>query len=73
MPRFGISYPIAQDDDFATWKAYSNRYWPTLYLVDANGTVRYSHIGEGAYELTEQTIQALLAERSSLGAYGQGR
>lgn len=62
--RFGISYPIAQDNDFATWKAYDNHYWPALYLIDAQGRIRYSHIGEGAYEETEQQIKQLLLERN---------
>ncbi|NTU79270.1 MAG: redoxin domain-containing protein [Chloroflexales bacterium] len=61
--RYGITYPIAQDNDFATWEAYENHYWPTLYLVDANGVVRYRHIGEGAYDETEAMIRTLLAER----------
>ena len=62
--RFGITYPIAQDNDFATWKAYDNHYWPALYLIDAQGRIRYSHIGEGAYEETEQQIKQLLSERN---------
>ncbi len=62
--RFGIQYPIAQDNDFATWKAYDNHYWPALYLIDSQGRIRYSHIGEGAYEKTEQQIKQLLAEAS---------
>lgn len=60
--RFGIMYPIAQDNDFATWKAYDNHYWPALYLIDAQGRIRYTHIGEGAYQETEQKIKDLLAE-----------
>ena len=57
-----IPYPVAQDNDRATWAAYENRYWPTLYLIDKNGHIRYTHIGEGAYEETEAAVQALLAE-----------
>lgn len=63
--RFGIDYPIAQDNDFTTWRAYDNHYWPTLYLVDTTGSVRYHHIGEGAYAETEQQIRDLLAERDA--------
>jgi hypothetical protein len=58
----GIKYAVTQDNDGATWKAYKNRYWPTLYLIDKNGHLRYSHIGEGGYKTTEAAIQALLVE-----------
>lgn len=58
----GITYPVAIDNDFATWKNYNNRYWPAMYLIDKQGVIRYVHIGEGEYALTEQKIQALLAE-----------
>ncbi|MGE5377351.1 MAG: redoxin domain-containing protein [Bacteroidota bacterium] len=58
----GIEYAVAQDNDGATWKAYQNRYWPTLYLIDKQGHIRYVHVGEGRYQETEANIQALLAE-----------
>ncbi len=58
----GLEYPIAQDNDGETWRAYSNRYWPTMYLIDKGGNIRYTHIGEGAYEETERKIQQLLDE-----------
>ncbi len=57
-----IEYPVAQDNDGQTWRAYNNRYWPTLYLIDKKGNLRYVHIGEGAYGETEAAIQYLLAE-----------
>jgi cytochrome c biogenesis protein CcdA/thiol-disulfide isomerase/thioredoxin len=57
-----ILYPVALDNDFATWRAYRNQYWPAKYLVDKDGQVRYTHFGEGAYDETERTIQALLKE-----------
>lgn len=57
-----IKYAVTQDNDGTTWRAYNNRYWPTLYLIDKNGHIRYIHIGEGAYQETELNIQALLAE-----------
>ena len=60
--RFGLDYPIAQDNDFVTWRAFDNHYWPTKYLIDRDGAIRYTHIGEGAYEETERMIQQLLAE-----------
>jgi thiol-disulfide isomerase/thioredoxin len=58
----GIQYAVAQDNDGKTWRAYNNRYWPTLYLIDKNGHIRYQQIGEGNYERTEQAIQELLDE-----------
>jgi hypothetical protein len=57
-----IPYPVAQDNNGTTWRAYKNRYWPTLYLIDKQGHLRYIHIGEGNYAETEQAIQDLLAE-----------
>jgi thiol-disulfide isomerase/thioredoxin len=60
--RNGLEYPIAQDNDGATWRAYNNHYWPALYLIDKQGHIRYVHIGEGAYKETEDNIKALLAE-----------
>ena len=60
--RMALDFPIALDNDFAVWKAWDNQYWPTLYLVDAQGRVRWRHIGEGAYEETEQALRELLGE-----------
>jgi cytochrome c biogenesis protein CcdA/thiol-disulfide isomerase/thioredoxin len=62
ISRFGITYPVAQDNEFKTWGAYSNEYWPAHYLIDANGNIRAEHFGEGAYEETEAQIRGLLAE-----------
>lgn len=58
--RFGIEYPVAQDNAYATWTAYRNRYWPAAYLVDAEGQVRHVSQGEGKYEATESMIRELL-------------
>ncbi|MEJ4104107.1 cytochrome c biogenesis protein CcdA [Corynebacterium bovis] len=58
----GITYPVAQDNSFATWRAYGNRYWPAHYLVDHAGTVRQVHEGEGAYAETERLVRALIRE-----------
>ena len=58
----GILYPVAQDNQGATWQAYNTRYWPTLYLIDKQGFIRYTHIGEGDYKTTEAAIQTLLEE-----------
>ncbi|MBT0993449.1 cytochrome c biogenesis protein DipZ [Cellulomonas sp. DKR-3] len=58
--RFGITYPVAQDNSYATWTAYRNRYWPARYLVDADGQVRQVSQGEGGYDETEDLIRELL-------------
>jgi hypothetical protein len=60
--RLDIRYPVVQDNDSALWKRFGIRGWPTRVLVDRRGIVRYSHIGEGAYEETEALIRRLLAE-----------
>jgi thiol-disulfide isomerase/thioredoxin len=62
IERLDVPYTVAQDNDGKTWNAYSNRYWPTVYLIDKNGHLRYRHIGEGAYDETEAAIQDLLKE-----------
>ncbi|MDO5701372.1 MAG: redoxin domain-containing protein [Bowdeniella nasicola] len=56
----GIRYPVALDNDYRTWHAFRNRYWPAKYLIDRSGTVRYAHFGEGEYDATEDAIRALL-------------
>jgi len=66
MKRFGITYPIVLDNDYATWNAYGNNYWPRKYIIDIHGNVVYDHIGEGGYEETEMKIQELLAERAKV-------
>ncbi len=58
----GIKYPVAQDNDLATWNAWGNQYWPAEYLIDAKGKVRNSHFGEGDYDKSEADIRSLLAE-----------
>ena len=57
----GVRYPVAIDDDYGTWNAYANQYWPATYLVDKSGRVRYVHFGEGEYDRTEHVIRTLLA------------
>jgi thiol-disulfide isomerase/thioredoxin len=64
IKRFDITFPVAQDNRYATWNAYGNQYWPAFYLVDKKGHVVYTHFGEGDYEQTEAKIKALLAEKS---------
>ena len=58
----GITWPVAQDNDFETWRNYSNRFWPAKYLIDKDGVVRYTHFGEGAYDETEKQIRRLLVD-----------
>jgi cytochrome c biogenesis protein CcdA/thiol-disulfide isomerase/thioredoxin len=58
----GLRYPVVQDNDYTTWNAYRNQYWPAEYLIDANGVVRYVHFGEGEYPKTEHAIRSLLSE-----------
>jgi cytochrome c biogenesis protein CcdA/thiol-disulfide isomerase/thioredoxin len=76
IERNGIHYPVAQDNDLATWSAYGNQYWPAEYFIDAQGRVRYAHFGEGDYGKKEQIIRELLAEagrpvaKKESGAHG---
>jgi cytochrome c biogenesis protein CcdA/thiol-disulfide isomerase/thioredoxin len=56
----GVTWPVALDNAYATWNAYSNQYWPAEYLIDRRGHVRRTHFGEGEYDLSEQTIRQLL-------------
>jgi hypothetical protein len=60
--ELGVEYPIAIDNERLTWGAYNQRYWPTRYVIDKNGRIRYKHIGEGAYDETEAVILQLMAE-----------
>ncbi|MFI5614802.1 cytochrome c biogenesis protein DipZ [Amycolatopsis sp. NPDC051903] len=61
----GVDYPVAIDNDYATWQAYGNEYWPASYVVDASGQIRGSHFGEGSYADTEQQLRQLLTEAGS--------
>jgi len=63
VEKFGIKFPVVLDNDYSTWTAYKNRYWPRKYLIDIDGYITYDHIGEGGYEETEQKIQEALSER----------
>ncbi len=62
IKRYGLTYPTVQDNDFGTWKAFANRYWPAKYLIDAEGYIRYTHFGEGEYDETDAAIASLLKE-----------
>jgi len=64
IEKFEIKYPVVQDNEYKTWQAYGNRYWPRKYLIDIDGYIVYDHIGEGAYEETEEKIREALKEKS---------
>ena len=59
---FEIEYPVVQDNNYWTWNAFNNRYWPAKYLIDKDGYIRYAHFGEGKYDEAEQAIRLLLEE-----------
>jgi cytochrome c biogenesis protein CcdA/thiol-disulfide isomerase/thioredoxin len=58
----GVTYPVAVDSDYKIWSAFNNQYWPALYFVDATGTIRHHHFGEGEYDDSERIIKQLLHE-----------
>jgi cytochrome c biogenesis protein CcdA/thiol-disulfide isomerase/thioredoxin len=60
IDRFGITYPVALDNNYGTWRAYDNHYWPAHFLIDQNGIIQYTHFGEGEYGKTENMIRTLL-------------
>ena len=62
VKEYGITYPVAIDNNYAIWRNFENQYWPAHYLVDAKGQVRFTHFGEGRYDAQEQMIQQLLEE-----------
>ncbi len=63
--EYGIEYPVALDNDFETWLAYDNHYWPAKYFIDRDGNVRHTHFGEGDYSESEEVIRYLLSEGGS--------
>jgi cytochrome c biogenesis protein CcdA/thiol-disulfide isomerase/thioredoxin len=63
--EFGITYPVAMDNNNKIWNAFSNQYWPAHYFIDATGKVRFHHFGEGSYDESERWIQDLLKERNA--------
>ena len=62
LDKHGIKYPVAIDNQYKTWRAYNNRYWPHLFLADKRGHLRFHHIGEGAYADTDRRVRELLSE-----------
>ena len=73
ITRSRLRYPVVQDNDYATWNAWGNQYWPAKYLIDAKGRVRYAHFGEGEYGRTEAAIRTLLAEAGAEKLGGRAR
>ena len=66
IDKFGINYPVVQDNEKEIWDEFQNRYWPRKYIADHEGYIRFDHIGEGAYKETEEVIQLLLKERANV-------
>ena len=62
-----VDYPVAVDSEYAIWRAFDNNYWPAQYFIDAQGRVRHTHFGEGAYDQSEMVIQRLLMEAGASG------
>lgn len=62
VKQLGISYPVVSDNAFETWNAYGVAAWPTVFILDKKGRIRFRHTGEGAYGIEEQVIKKLLAE-----------
>jgi thiol-disulfide isomerase/thioredoxin len=60
--ELGVVFPVVMDNDFAIWNAFENRYWPSVYIVDKQGRIRFHHDGEGRYADIDATVKALLAE-----------
>ena len=71
--RYGLTYPVVQDNELATWDAFGNQYWPAKYLIDSHGHLRYVHFGEGRYEETERAIRSLLADAGDRSLGGHAR
>jgi len=68
VKEYGITYPVAIDNNYAIWRNFDNQYWPAHYLIDAKGQVRFTHFGEGAYDDQEKMIQQLLEEAKATPA-----
>jgi len=66
VQKYDIKYPVVLDNDYGTWTAYQNQYWPRKYIIDKQGHIRFDHIGEGEYPEEEQEIQMLLSENGTL-------
>ena len=65
VTSLGIRYPVVTDNDYRTWNAYKVEAWPTVFLLDKQGRIRWTRVGEGGYDEAERLIQKLLAEKES--------
>src|SRR2546425_6168892 len=66
IERNALKWPVALDNEMKTWTAYRNLYWPHVYLIDATGTIRFDHVGEGGDDLIQTRIRSLLAENHAV-------
>lgn len=62
VKELGVTFPVVMDNDFAIWRAFSNRYWPAVYIVDKQGRIRFHHDGEGRYDDIDAAVRTLLSE-----------
>ena len=62
VEQFQIKWPVLQDNEMQTWRAFNNQFWPAKYLIDKDGVIQYTHFGEGAYDETELEIRKLLKD-----------
>lgn len=62
VKKYGLTYPIVQDNNFETWRAFENRYWPAHYVIDKEGFIRHTHFGEGGHAETDAIVARLLQE-----------
>jgi thiol-disulfide isomerase/thioredoxin len=60
--ELGVEFPVVMDNDFAIWRSFNNRYWPSVYIVDKQGRIRFHHDGEGRYDDIDAAVRTLLAE-----------
>jgi thiol-disulfide isomerase/thioredoxin len=60
--ELGVTFPVVMDNDFAIWRRFNNRYWPSVYIVDKSGRIRFHHDGEGRYDDIDAAVRTLLAE-----------
>jgi len=71
VASLGIRYPVVTDNNYANWKAFNVDAWPTIFVIDKAGSVRWSHVGEGAYAEAEQIIQKLIGENETQARAGE--
>ena len=62
VQELGVEFPVVMDNDFAIWRSFNNRFWPSVYIVDKQGRIRFHHDGEGRYSDIDAAVKALLAE-----------